>query len=114
MDDSIKDTEYQWITGLPFVGETINDFMKRDDELPTSKHFNNKFKNPGNKIRLQQFLNTEFNTLSLQRPENTIIYYVGNRCWNLKNYVEMEEFTCQHMEADTVLIYIYSKLRKFS
>ena len=35
-----------------------------------------------------------------------------DRCWNLKNDVEMEEFTCQHMEADTILLYIYSQLRK--
>ena len=35
-----------------------------------------------------------------------------DRYWNLKNDVEIEEFTCQHMEADTILLYIYSQLRK--
>ena len=35
-----------------------------------------------------------------------------DRCWDLKNDVEMEEFTCQHIEADTILLYIYSQLRK--
>ena len=86
--------------------------MKREDELPTSKHFNNMFKNPGNKIRLQQFLKSEFKTFSLQHPEKSFIYSVRDRCWDLKNDVEMKEFTCQDMEADTILLYIYSQLRK--
>ena len=104
----IKDTEHIRRTGLSFVGGTRNVFMKRDYELPTSKHFNNMFKNPGNKIRLQQFLKTEKN---LQHPEKSFMYSVRDRCWDLKNDVEMEEFTCQHMEADTILLYIYSQLR---
>ena len=112
LDVSIKDTEHLRRTGLSFVGGTRNVFMKRDDELPTSKHFSNMFKNPGNKIRLQQFLKTEFKTFSLQHPEKSFIYSVRDRCWDLKNDVEMEEFTCQHMEADTILLYIYSQLRK--
>ena len=112
LDVSIKDTEHLQRTGLSFVGGTRNVFMKRDDELPTSRHFNNMFKNPGNKIRLQQFLKTEFKTFSLQHPEKSFIYSMRDRCWDLKNDVEMDEFTCQHMEADTILLYIYSQLRK--
>ena len=39
LDVSIKDTEHLRRTGLSLVGGTRNVFMKRDDELPTSKHF---------------------------------------------------------------------------
>ncbi len=28
------------------------------------------------------------------------------------NDMEMKEFRCQHMEADTILLYIYSQLRE--
>ena len=48
LDVSIKDNEHQRRTGLSFVGGTSTVFMKRDEKLPTSKHFNDLFKNPGN------------------------------------------------------------------
>ena len=34
---------------------------------------------------------------------------MGDHCWNLKNDVEIEEFKCNHMEEDTILLYIYSQ-----
>ena len=109
LDVGIKDTEHLRRTGLSFIGGTRNVFMKRDDELPTSKHFNNLFKNP---VQLQSFLKTEFKTFSLQHPEMSFIYSVRDCCWDLKNDVEMEDFTCQHMVEDTILLYIYSQLRR--
>lgn len=113
LQHSIKDSEHERRTGeLPFVGGTRNIFIKRNDELPSPRHFNNMFKNPGNKIRLQQFLKTEFKTLLLQHPDTRFIYSVRERCSDLSTDEEVVELTCQHMEADTILLYIYSQLRK--
>ena len=49
-------------------------------------------------------------TFSLQHPEKSFIYSVRDRCWNLKNDVEMEEFTCQQWKQ--TLFFCYSQLRK--
>ena len=44
---SIKDSEHERQTGkLPFVGGTRNIFIKRNEKLPSPRHFNNMFKNP--------------------------------------------------------------------
>lgn len=109
---NIKDSEHERRTGeISFVGGTRNIFIKRNDELPSPKQFNNMFKNSGNKIRLQQFLKAEFKTLVLQHPGTTFIYSVRERCCDLSTDVELDELTCKHMEADTIMFYIYSQLR---
>ena len=66
LDVSIKDSEHEWRAGLSYVGGSRNVYIKTDDVLPNSKQLNDFFKNPGNKMRLQHFLKTEFQGLSLQ------------------------------------------------
>ena len=112
LDESIKDSEHQRRTGVTYVGGSRNVFMRRDDPLPTSRLFNDMFKNPGNKVRLQQFLNAEFKIMSLEHPETTYIYSVRDRCSDLQKGTELEQFTCQHTEADTILLYVYYQLRQ--
>ena len=52
-------------------------------------------------------------TLQLQHPETRImIYYVRECCCDLATNEELRDFTCQHMEADTIMLFIYSQLRK--
>ena len=108
--ECIKDIEHQQHVGLSFVGWTRNVFMKRDDGLPTLKHINNMFKNTGKKTGYRNFwrLNLTFNTLSLQHPEKSFIYSVWDSCWDTTIGVEMKVFTCQNMEADTILLYIFT------
>ncbi len=110
---NIKDSEHVRRTGeSSFVGGTRNIFMKNSDALPSPRHFNDMFKNRENKIRLQQFLKAEFKTLLLQHPDKKFIYSVRECCWDLSTEEELDSLTCQHMEADTILMYIYSQLRK--
>ena len=110
---SIKDSEHERRTGdLSFVGGTRNIFMRTDDELPSPRHFNNMFKNSENKMRLQEFLKSEFKTLALQQPDTRFIYSVRERCSDLSTDEELHDFACHHIEADTILFYIYSQLRK--
>ena len=97
---------------MPFVGGTRNIFIKRNDELTSPRHFNNMFKNPGNKIRPQQCLTTEFKTMLLQHPDTRFIYSVRERCSDLFTDRGIVELTWQHMEADNILLYIYSQLKR--
>ena len=73
------------------------------------------FKNSGNKIRLQQFLKKEFRLLARQYPTVRFVYSVRSNCWDLSAESEdaqVKEFQCYHLEADTILLYVYSQLRK--
>ena len=114
LDVSIKDSEHERHAGLSYAGGSRNVYIKTDDVLLSSKQLNDFLKNPGNKMRLQHFLKTEFQGLSLQCiSEKTFIYSVREQCWDISSGEEVEEFTCQHMEADTILFYIYSQLQKY-
>ena len=64
------------------------------------------FKNSGNKIRLQQFLKKEFIPLARQCPTIRFVYSAENED------AQVKEFQSHHIEADTILLYIYSQLRK--
>ena len=73
------------------------------------------FKNSGNKIRLQQFLKKEFRLLARQCPTIRFVYSLRSNCWDLSaenEDAQIKEFQCYHIEADTILLYIYSQLRK--
>ena len=51
--------------------------MRKDGKFPNSRDFNSFFKNPQNKIRLQQFLKSEFENLIKDHENITFIYSVG-------------------------------------
>ena len=73
------------------------------------------FKNSGNKICLQQFLKKEFRLLARQCPTVRFVYSLRSNCWDLSaenEDAQIKEFQCHHIEADTILLYIYSQLRK--
>ena len=89
-----------------------NIFIKSHDVLPSAKHFNNMFQNSENKIRLQEFLKMEFKSKLTQHPGTKFVYSVRECCCDMSTDKELCELTCLHMEADTVLFFIYSQLRK--
>ena len=89
-----------------------NVFIKPNNALPSSREFNEFFKNKDNKIRLQQFLKTEFSIFFSLVDGKTLLYSVQGNCTNLRSNQRLEEFECNHMEADTILFFIYSQLRK--
>ena len=97
---------------LTFVGETRNVFIKRHDALTSLKHFSKMFQNSGNKIRLQEIFKMEFKSNQGQHPDWTILYSVWECCCDLSTDEEMCELTCQHMEPDTILFFIYSLIRR--
>ena len=89
--------------------------MKKDDKFPTSKEFQNLFTNSQNKIRLQLFLKEEFVILAQEHKNIRFIYSLRRNCWDLsseKGCSEVDEFKCSHIEADSILLFIYSQLRQ--
>lgn len=55
-----------------------------------------------------------FRILSQQNPTKRFLYSVRNYCWDLSAFEvkQVEEFQCYQMEADTILLFIYSQMRK--
>jgi len=89
--------------------------MKKDDKFPTSKEFQNLFTNSQNKIRLQLFLKEEFVILAQEHKNIRFIYSLRRNCWDSsseKGCSEVDEFKCSHIEADSILLFIYSQLRQ--
>ena len=88
--------------------------MKRDEKLLNTAEFNNMFKNAGNKIRLQQFLKTELHNIIQIHGGIRVVYSLGISCWDLTSTESkiISEYQCCHIEADTVIFYIYSQIRK--
>ena len=115
LERNIKDSEHDRKLACTSYNEgTPNLFMKQNSKLPACNKFINMFTNPGNKIRLQEFLRNEFKMLAHQYKEIKFIYSLRDRCWDLSSEgdVHLNEFQCSHIEADTILLYIYSQLRK--
>ena len=73
------------------------------------------FKHSENKIRLQQFLKKEFRLLARQCPTIRFVYSLRSNRWDLSaenEDAQIKKFQCYHIEADTILLYIFSQLRK--
>ena len=116
LEMSIKDSEHDRRAGASsYLGGTRNVFIRKEDKLPPPKEFQDFFKNPGNKIRLQNFRKNEFSSFSALLPNINFIYSLRNKCWKLLNIdenPELKEFECHHIEADTIIFYLYSQIRK--
>jgi len=48
----------------------------------------------------------------IEFPEINFVYPVRHTCWNLSSGDRCEEFECHHIEADTIIFFIYSHIRK--
>jgi hypothetical protein len=116
LEVSIKDSEHERrASDVRYTCGSKNIFMKRDDKFPTSKEFQNLFTNSQNKIRLQLFLKEEFVILAQEHKNIRFIYSLRRNCWDLsseKGCSEVDEFKCSHIEADSILLFIYSQLRQ--
>lgn len=91
---------------------TKNVYMKSKDRFPAAKDFSNMFSNTTNKQRLQTFLKEEFANLAQTKPAINFVYSVRHTCWNLSSGDRCKEFECHHIEADTIIFFIYSHIRK--
>ena len=86
--------------------------MKSKDRFPAAKDFSSMFSNTTNKQRLQTFLKEQFANLAQTKPAINFVYSVRHTCWNLSSGDRCKEFECHHIEADTIIFFIYSHIRK--
>ena len=49
-----------------------------------------------------------------KHDSRTVIYYTRNECEEISKYPieSIPNFTCEQIEADTVMFYVYTQLRK--
>lgn len=105
---SIKDSERI----LRQKGTPIsNVYMKSEDKFPSIKDFHALLRSPGNKIRLQAFLQTSFERTVAKTNIQLIYCVVGGIAKNLTTATLVPEFQCSHTEADTAMFTIYNILR---
>ena len=88
-----------------------NVFMKAKDRFPPSKDFHVLLSNTENKIRLQGFLEKEFQRIAETAATEIIYSVVGNTAKNLTTGEDVPQFGCLHAEADMAIFTIYSVLR---
>ena len=110
LDINIKDSEHEHRS--KYMGGTKNVFIRPNDKLPNSQELNSFFKNKNNKMRLQQFLQNEFMEFAMSQTKTINVYSVQSNCIDLKSGNRQEEYECEQTEADTIIFYIYSQLRK--
>eukprot|EP00112_Aurelia_sp_Birch-Aquarium-sp1_P018096 Seg4270.2 transcript_id=Seg4270.2/GoldUCD/mRNA.D3Y31 product="hypothetical protein" protein_id=Seg4270.2/GoldUCD/D3Y31 len=109
LDFTIKDCEHD--RRAKYTGGSKNVYIRRHEKLPNSRDFNEFFKNKKNKIRLQEFLKNEFAAM-VSGESVKMLYSVQSDCYDLTNKEKVLEFECHHLEADTIIFYIYAQLRK--
>ena len=85
-------------------------YVKSKDKVPGAKALNNMFNNTTNKQRLKRFVK-EFEKLEQSKPVINFVYSLRQTCWNLSTGERREKFECHHIEADTIIFFIYSQMR---
>ena len=109
---NVKDGEHANRAKQYFGGESPNVFPVSSAKLPESNAFSAFFKNKGNKCRLQAFLKSEF-ARRAQEEEVTMLYCTRGECLDIsKSPSEMKPiFANDHLEADTSMFYVLSRLQ---
>ena len=87
-----------------------NVFPKPDDKFPTAVEFNKVMVNSTNKVRLQKLVLKHMKTRVAQLPCG-VLYCEGERVTNLNTDMATGDYRFKHLEADTMLLSIYAKLR---
>ena len=109
---NIKDCEHAKRSGSSYIGGSRNIYPLKDGKFPTKREFDHMFANKGNKRRIQSFLKQEFAALAEAR-EVKVIYSVRDKCEDISvsPHRRIADYECEHSEADTILLHIYSKMR---
>ncbi len=107
---TIKDSERQLSSVNPEGTKHV--FIRASDKFPSARAFQELLCNPANKQRLQAFLREQFCVLCRGHEHMTFIYSVGPNCWELPAGNRIANFECEHIEAGTILFFIYSQIRK--
>ena len=82
-----------------------------NDAFLSSKDFNDFFKNKPKKIRLQKLLKALF-TAKSKTLDCDVIYSIQDKYCSLVTGKRKKHLECHHMEADTIIFYIYAKRRE--
>ena len=107
---SIKDDEHERRAAnhinLPNV------YPKENDKFPSPSQFKRIMLKSENKVRLQKLLRRRFEA-NVNDQQAEVIYCVGEVAVNLNSGLHENAFSFQHVEADTMLLTAYAKLRDF-
>ena len=95
----------------PYICGTKNIVIRANDAYPSSKDFSDFFKNKSNKICRQQFLKAQF-IAEAKTSDCGVIYSIQDECCSLVTGQRKNHLECHHMEADTIIVYTYAKLRE--
>ncbi|KAK4322236.1 hypothetical protein Pmani_007032 [Petrolisthes manimaculis] len=107
---TIKDSERNLRSGNSPGPKNV--LIRAADKFPSPRAFQEFLRNPANKERLQKFLQTEFNVLCRVYPNTKFVYSVGPKCWTMPDGNRCGNYECDHIEADTVIFFVYSKIRR--
>ncbi len=105
---TIKDCEHD--RRAKYTGGSKNVYIRRNEKLPSSHDFNDFFKNKKNKIHLKEFLKNEFAAM-VSGESVKMLYSVQSDCYDLTTREKVPEFECHHLEADTIIFFIFAQLR---
>ena len=85
--------------------------MKSDKPLPSNTEFHKLLSNPANKVRLQKFLEGEFQKKAQLSDKEIIYTVVDEYSTNLTKNKTEPDMLCLHTKADTALFTIYDSIR---
>ena len=113
LEFSIKDAEHD-LRSKVFLGGSKNVTVRSGQEFPSANEFNAALRNNANKLRIQAFLKNSLREFAKKQSQIKFIYSVRDKCYNLSagSEIRMPEFEGEHFEADTIILYIYSQIRK--
>jgi len=96
-------------------GEAPNVFISASKNLPLKNELQKFFKNKANKTRLQQFIKSQFKE-QLINTEKRFFYSTRSECCEITKGGETRtpDFECTRVEADVIMFFIYSQIRKSS
>ena len=110
VEENIKDSEHE-TRKENYQGGSKNVVIKANGKFPSPREFNEFFTNKKNKMRLQDFLKKELSVLATKNRVD-MIYSVQSKCHNLQNNERLEQFECIKSEADQILFFVYSQIRR--
>ena len=114
LTESLKSEEHENRKSNFYIHGSRNVHIKPMDKLPNKTNLASFFANKSNKMRLQEYLKNEFRSKVKSFPGKTFIYSVQRECENLRSGSKMPDYECNHQEADTIIFYLSTVLRKNS
>ena len=103
--DDERDKRVQGQAHIPNV------YMKLDDSFPAATAFKTLLCSVSNKGRLQKLICSYLTDLA-RNVDVQVVYSVGSHCTNLSTQQQMQNYSFEQSEADTILFSTYATLRE--